>query len=146
MCHKNATFVCRIKELPCHYHEYQRFACSFTGWVAQTGSCQILIPFCSQHHHCHRLGARTIWHQDRKRGQIGTKKANGKFGTKISEGVQSSNILREGVKHCERHNGPEGWVHITRSQFTVHKSWTYFNFRISIEYQIQNLNQNQHLD
>ena len=21
-------------------------------------------------------------------------------------------------KHCQRHNGPEGWVHITRSQFT----------------------------
>ena len=35
-------------------------------------------------------------------------------------------------KHCQRHNGPEGWVHITRSQFTVHKSWTYYNFRISI--------------
>ena len=28
------------------------------------------------------------------------------------------------TKHCQRHNGPEGWFHITRSQFTVHKSWT----------------------
>ena len=44
-------------------------------------------------------------------------------------------------KHCQRHNGPEGWVHITRSQFTVHKSWTYYNFRISIKHQLQNLNQ-----
>ena len=32
---------------------------------------------------------------------------------------------------AQRHNGPEDWVHITRSQFTVHKSWTYYNFRIS---------------
>ena len=24
-------------------------------------------------------------------------------------------------KHCQRHNAPEGWVHITKSQFTVHK-------------------------
>ena len=38
-------------------------------------------------------------------------------------------------------NGPEGWVHITRSQFTVHKSWTYYNFRISIMHSLQNLNQ-----
>ena len=42
-------------------------------------------------------------------------------------------------KHCQRHNGPEGWVHITRSHFTVHKSWTYYN-RKSIK-QLQNLNQ-----
>ena len=38
-------------------------------------------------------------------------------------------------------NGPEGWVHITRSQLTVHKSWTYYNFRISIMHSLQNLNQ-----
>ena len=31
----------------------------------------------------------------------------------------------------------EGWVHITRSQFTVHKSWTYYNFRISIKHWLQ---------
>ena len=33
-------------------------------------------------------------------------------------------LFQEGsscVKHRQRHNGPEGWVHITRSQFTVHK-------------------------
>ena len=38
------------------------------------------------------------------------------------------------TKHCQRHNGPEGWVHITRSQFTVHKSWTITisEFRLSI--------------
>ena len=45
-------------------------------------------------------------------------------------------------KHCQRHNGPEGWVHITRSQFTVHKSWTYHNIRISIKHLLQD----QHLD
>ena len=25
-------------------------------------------------------------------------------------------------KHCQRHNGPEGWVHITSLQFTLHSS------------------------
>ena len=44
-------------------------------------------------------------------------------------------------KHCQRHNGPEGWVHITRPQYTVHKSWTYYNFRIKIKNWLQNLNQ-----
>ena len=38
------------------------------------------------------------------------------------------------IKHCHRHNGPEGWVHIARSKFTVHKSWTYYNFRTSIKH------------
>ena len=37
------------------------------------------------------------------------------------------------MKHCQRHNGPESWVHITRSQFTV-QSWIYYNFRISTEH------------
>ena len=35
-------------------------------------------------------------------------------------------------KHCQRHNGPKGWVYITRSQCTVHKTWTYYNVIISI--------------
>ena len=37
-------------------------------------------------------------------------------------------------KHCQRHNGPESWVHITSSQFKVHKSWSNYNFRISIKH------------
>ena len=37
-------------------------------------------------------------------------------------------------KHCQRHNGPEGWVLITSLQFTVHKSWSKYNFRISIKH------------
>ena len=40
----------------------------------------------------------------------------------------------EDQKHCQRHNGPEGWVHTTRSHFTVHKFWAYYNFRISIKH------------
>ena len=55
-------------------------------------------------------------------------------------------LIKKELKHCQRHNGPEGWVHITRSQFTVYKSWTYYNFRISIKHQLQNLSQHQHLD
>ena len=50
-------------------------------------------------------------------------------------------LSRARLKHCQRHNGPEGWVHITRSQFTVHKSWTYYNFWILIKHWLQNLNQ-----
>ena len=45
-----------------------------------------------------------------------------------------SQALNTHLKYCQRHNGPEGWVHITRTQFTVHKSWTYYNFRISIKH------------
>ena len=54
----------------------------------------------------------------------------------------------EEMKHCQRHNGPEGWVlvtkvtslgHITRS-WIFHKSWSNFIFRISTKHQ-QNLNQ-----
>ena len=45
------------------------------------------------------------------------------------------------LKHCQRHNGPEGWVHITRSQCTVHKTWTCYNFKISTKHQLKNLNQ-----
>ena len=44
-------------------------------------------------------------------------------------------------KHCQRHNGPEGWVHITRSQFTnlehiaISESWLSINFKISTKHQ-----------
>ena len=50
-------------------------------------------------------------------------------------------------KHCQRHNGPEDWVlltkvtcsgHITR---WTHKSWSNFIRGISTKHQIQNLNQ-----
>ena len=43
-------------------------------------------------------------------------------------------------KHCQRHNGPEGWVD-SISQ-VPHKSWQNFNFGISIKHWLQNLNQN----
>ena len=55
----------------------------------------------------------------------------------------------EEMKHCQRHNGPEGWLlltkvtslgHITRS-WIFHKSWSNFIFRISSKHQLQNLNQ-----
>ena len=54
------------------------------------------------------------------------------------------------VKHCQRHNGPGGWVHITTLQFTVHKSWSNYNnissstkFKLEIltKIQLRNLNQ-----
>ena len=40
------------------------------------------------------------------------------------------------IKHCQRHNGPEGWVHITSSLNLQN-----FKFRISIKHFFQNLNQ-----
>ena len=49
--------------------------------------------------------------------------------------------LDDNYKHCQRHNGPEGWVHITNPQFAVHKSWICYNFRISIKHYLQNLKQ-----
>ena len=42
-------------------------------------------------------------------------------------------------KHCQRHNGPEGWVHITRSQYTVHRhieQITISESRLSINFKI----------
>ena len=50
------------------------------------------------------------------------------------------------IKHCQKHNGPEGWVlltkvtcsgHITR---WTHKSWSNFIWGISTKHQLQNLN------
>ena len=59
----------------------------------------------------------------------------------VSHWHLSDKNLRNNKKHCQRYNGPKGWVHITRSRFTVHKSWSYYNFRISIKHKLQNLNQ-----
>ena len=42
-------------------------------------------------------------------------------------------------KHCQRHNGPEGWVHITRSQYTVHRHIEHITIsesRLSINFKI----------
>ena len=43
-------------------------------------------------------------------------------------------VLFAEFKHCQRHNGPEGWVHITSLQLTVHKSWSNYNFRTLIKH------------
>ena len=47
-------------------------------------------------------------------------------------------------KHCQRHNGPEGWVHITRSQFTKLDQITISESRLSINFKISI--KHQHLD
>ena len=52
-------------------------------------------------------------------------------------------------KHCRRHNGPKGWVLLTKatssghitSSWLLHKSWSNFICRISTKHQLQNLNQ-----
>ena len=43
-------------------------------------------------------------------------------------------------KHCQRHNGIEGWVHITTSktnldQILISESWLSINFKISTKHQ-----------
>ena len=50
------------------------------------------------------------------------------------------------VKHCQRQNGPEGWVLLTKiTSFVIskflHKFWSNFISRISTKHQLQNLNQ-----
>ena len=43
------------------------------------------------------------------------------------------------IKNCQRHNGPEGWVHITSSYTnldqTISKCWLSINFQISTKHQ-----------
>ena len=53
-----------------------------------------------------------------------------------------SQLVREGVrkKHCQRHNGPEGWVHITQSctnldKISISESWLSINFKFSTKHQ-----------
>jgi len=51
---------------------------------------------------------------------------------------QNKRRLRAAVaKHCQRHNGPEGWVHIISSNTNL----DHFILRISTKHQLQNLNQ-----
>ena len=50
------------------------------------------------------------------------------------------------IKHCQRHNGPEGWVLLTKiTSFVIskilHKFWSNFITRISTKHQLQNLSQ-----
>ena len=73
-------------------------------------------------------------------------------------------LLRFQCKHCQRHNGPEGWVLSPKYLFlsnikfqlqnlyqtsaskswsnSASKSWPKFNLKISTKLQLQNLNQN----
>ena len=42
------------------------------------------------------------------------------------------------IKHCQRHNGPEGWVHITSSNTNLDRIpefWPSINFKISTKHQ-----------
>ena len=46
-------------------------------------------------------------------------------------------------KHCQRHNGPEGWVHITRyytnlDKISISESWLSIKFKISTKHQYLN--------
>jgi len=41
--------------------------------------------------------------------------------------------LNKNIAKGTRHNGPEGWVNITRSHLTVHKSLTYCNFKLNLK-------------
>ena len=50
------------------------------------------------------------------------------------------------LKNCQRHNGPEGWVHLSKVTYRVprkfkHRSWSNFIFKISTKHLLQNLNQ-----
>ena len=51
---------------------------------------------------------------------------------------------RQERKHCQRHNGPEGWVHITKSHFTNLEHITISESRLSINFKIST--KQQHLD
>ena len=47
-------------------------------------------------------------------------------------------------KHCQRHNGPEGWVHITSSNTNldqISSSESQSNISLSIKLKLQNLDQ-----
>ena len=53
-------------------------------------------------------------------------------------------ILTYILKHCQRHNWPEGWVQLTKEKpngpYHKFKSWLNFIFRISTKHQLLNLN------
>ena len=56
----------------------------------------------------------------------------------ISTGTSYCKMLQS--KHCQRHNGPEGWVHITSSNtnpghISSSESWPSINFKISTKHQ-----------
>ena len=54
------------------------------------------------------------------------------------------NSLTKLEKHCQRHNGPEGWVHISRSQSwpnLASEYWPRFNFINSTKNQQRNTDQ-----
>ena len=60
----------------------------------------------------------------------------------ISVPPHKKEIVRQVFKHCQRHNGPEGYQsNFFRSNHKfLHKSWSNFIFRISTKYQLQILN------
>ena len=44
-------------------------------------------------------------------------------------------LMTATLKHCQRHNGPEGWVHITNlDQTPISESWLSINFKISTKH------------
>ena len=56
------------------------------------------------------------------------------------------NHISDKNKHCQKHNGLEGWVLLTKiTSFVIskflHKFWSNFISRISTKHQLQNLNQ-----
>ena len=59
---------------------------------------------------------------------------------KIANAVQVTNWIELFIKHCQRHNGPEGWVHITSSntnldQISSSESRSSINFKITTKHQ-----------
>ena len=57
--------------------------------------------------------------------------------------------FRTCYKHCQRHNGPEGWVHLAKVFLrsyhkSKNKSWSHFIFRISTKLQLKIPTKHQH--
>ena len=80
-------------------------------------------------------------HQTWTNGEWERKRAEQPSSSKSPRKSPSWKIGKEsGIsKHCQGHNGPEGWAHITRSQYTVHRHIEHITIsesRLSINFKI----------
>ena len=105
-------------------------------------TAQPLLPVSCNRPSCPRLPSILPWKRGRAMKYPLTRSQNVGM-PKIKWAMHFLGLI---CKHCQRHNGPEGWVLLTKiTSFVIskflHKFWSNFISRISTKHQLQNLNQ-----
>ena len=111
-------------------------------WLAISRGVKQLVDFSFNWNHCRRKTSRGAWGlsccwNDVLCSCLGCLGERGGHNHGV---IIHTFLIAWDLKHCQRHNGPEGWVHITQSctnldKISISESWLSINFKFSTKHQ-----------